>query len=126
MTDQEVLHEVRKEERRWRLHPLPPLLVGAGAAVLLQCARMPDVRSGWQGISPRQAVLEFPVVFLVCFVGAYLLQLGINPLRYRTPVRVTICIRCHDISTYNGNDKCQCCGGELDDADRWTHEPGSE
>jgi hypothetical protein len=120
-TDQEVLKEVR----RAKLGPMPPLLVGTFAAVLVTVASLPDVRNHWQGDSLGEALAAFPLVFLVCFVGVYLLQLCINPLRYRTPMRVTICTRCHDISPNKGNDKCPC-GGELDDADRWTHERASE
>ena len=67
----------------------------------------------------------FPLVFLICFVGLYLLQLGINPLQYRKQRQVTICTRCLDIAPNKGNDRCPC-GGELDDANRWIRESGPE
>jgi len=121
-SDQEIRHDARWEEWRWRIHPLPPLLIGAAIAAVVQCARMPNVKRGHRGIPLEQAVKEFPLVFLICFALVYLFQLVLKPRPHVTPKRVNICTRCHDVAPNTGRERCDC-GGELEDADLWTHEP---
>ena len=117
-TEQELV----KEDGRWRTHPLPPLLLAAAAAAALWAlVRLPSLRYGWRGVSIVEALSEFPMVFVVCFVGACLLQLmGLRLRRYWT--WETICTRCHTTSPHNSSGQCPC-GGKLEDADLWTQEP---